>query len=132
MDACGRSKKVTTTVISTRVPSALMQFIRANADRSRMQTPQIVRTILEYSLCGRYEFRGLADAPEFLGAKLDIRMPDELVSNLRVRCARLQIPVSVYVRTILYSYYAKRLVFVERNGEYTLEENNANAHAKGA
>ena len=97
-----------------------------------MQASDIVRVILEYSLTGHYDFSELSDTPEFLGAKLDIRLSDELASNLRIRSARLHVLVSVYVRTILYSYYAKRLVFVETHGDYALEENNANADVKSA
>jgi predicted DNA-binding protein len=113
-----------TVVVSIRVPPALERHIRANANRSRMQASQIVRLILEHSLCGHYNFGGLRDAQEFFDAKLDIRLADELVSKLRAESKRLQVPVSVYVRTILYAYYTKRLVFVEREGQYTLEENH--------
>jgi predicted DNA-binding protein len=122
-----------TGVLSLRVPSALEQSIRANADRSRMQASQIVRLILEYSLRGNYDFHRLSDTNELRRTKLDIRMPDELVSNLRIHCAHLRVRVSVYVRTILHSYYTKRLVFVEKNDDYTLEENNASkAEAESA
>lgn len=121
-----------TTVVSIRVPSALMQSIRANADRSRMRVSDIVRVIIEYSLTGLYEFSELPVTQELLAAKLDIRLSDELASNLRTRSAGLQVLVSDYVRTILYSYYSKRLVFVEANGDYALEENNANADVKSA
>jgi len=89
-----------------------------------MLASAIIRLILEHSLCGRYEFGGLSDAQEFLDAKLDTRLADELVSRLRDRSERLQVSVSVYIRTILYAYFTKRLVFVESEGHYTLEENH--------
>lgn len=122
-----------TTVVSIRVPSALERAVRANAARSRMLASQIVRLILEHSLGGRYDFGGLPDSQEVLEEKLDIRLADELVFKLRVESKRLRVSVSVYIRTILYAYYTKRLVFVEREGHYTLEENNAaEAKAKSA
>src|SRR5437016_3679732 len=114
-----------TVVVSIRVPSALDRAVRTNAHRSRMMASKIVGLILEYSLCGHYNFSRLRDVQEFLGTKLDIRLEDALVSKLRVQADRLQVSVSVYVRTILYSYYLKRLIFMEKEGDYTLEENNA-------
>lgn len=112
-----------TTVVSIRVPSALERAVRANASRSRMLASQIVRLILEHSLCGQYDFAGLPDSQEVWDAKLDVRLAGELVSKLRVESERLRVSVSVYIRTILYAYYTKRLAFVEREGHYTLEEN---------
>jgi hypothetical protein len=113
-----------TKVVSIRVPSVLERAIRANADRSRMLVSEIARLILEHAVCGRYDFSGLPDAQEILDAKLDIRLVDELVSTLRVESERQQVFISVYIRKTLYAYYTKRLVFVERDGHYTLEENH--------
>jgi len=83
----------------------------------------IVRLILEHALCGRYNFSGLPDAQEFLDAKLDIRLPDGLNLKLRTETERLGISRSVYIRKILHAYYTKRLIFIEKDGRYTLEEN---------
>lgn len=112
-------------VVSIRVPSALERAISSNAIRSKMPASQIVSLILEHSLRGHYNFRELSDTQQFLDAKLDVRLADKLALELRAESQRLQVSVSVYIRTILYSYYSKRLIFVEKEGHYTLEENNA-------
>lgn len=110
-------------VVSVRVPSVLERAVYANANRSKMLTSQIVGLILEHSVSGHYDFSRLTDE-EFLDAKLDVRLADELVTKLHLISKSLRVSVSVYIRTILYAYYSKRLVFVERNGHYTLEENH--------
>jgi hypothetical protein len=112
-----------TTVVSTRMPSTLERAVRFHADRSGMLVPVIVRLILEHALRGRYNFSGLPDAQELLGAKLDIRISDDLNLNLRAETERLGVSPSVYIRKILYAYYTKRLIFIEKDGRYTLEEN---------
>jgi len=89
-----------------------------------MGVPVIIRLILEHALCGRYNFSGLPDAQEFLDAKLDIRLSEDLNLKLRTESERLGVSLSVYIRKILYAYYTKRLVFVEKDGRYTLEENH--------
>jgi hypothetical protein len=113
-----------TKVVSIRIPFALEQAIRRNAARSRMTVSSISGVILEHSLCGQYSFSALRDGNEFLDAKLDIRLPNELISKLRAESKRLRVSVSVYVRRILYAYYTKRLVFTETEGHYTLGENH--------
>jgi len=112
-----------TGVVSVRMPSTLERAVRVNAESSRMIVSVIVRLILEHALCGRYNFSGLPDAQEFLDAKLDIRLSNELIAKVRAESDRLRVSVSVYIRKILYAYYNKRLVFVEKDGRYTLEEN---------
>jgi hypothetical protein len=113
-----------TKVASIRVPSGLVQAIRRNAARSGMTVSAIAGLILEHSLTGQYNLEALLeDIPGFLDAKLDFRCSEELIANLRDESQRLQVSVSVYIRMILCAYYTKRLVFVERDGHYTLEEN---------
>jgi len=113
-----------TKVVSLRLPKALEWAVRSNAAQSRMSIPDIVRLILEHSLDGQYRFLALPDAQQFLDAKLDVRLPEELVSNLHAESERLGISVSVYTRIILYAYYTKRLVFIEIGDRYTLAENH--------
>jgi len=88
-----------------------------------MTVPVIVCLILEHALCRRDIFSGLPDVREFLDAKLDIRLADDLNLKLRIASERLGSSLSVYIRKILYAYYTNRLVFVEKDGRYTLEEN---------
>lgn len=111
-------------VVSIRMPSGLERLIRLNAAHSHMLVSDVPRLILEHALCGQYSFSALQDVPEFLEAKLDIRLSDELISRLRTESQRLRVSVSVYIRTILYAYYTKRLVFIETGECYTLGENH--------
>ncbi|MGA8491562.1 MAG: hypothetical protein WB711_14140 [Terriglobales bacterium] len=113
-----------TKVISIRMPPALERSIRGNADWAKMPASNIVRLILMHAPGGQYSFAALPDVQEYLDAKLDVRLPEDLVSQLRAESKRLEISVSVYSRIILNAYYAKRLVFVEIGGCYTLAENH--------
>jgi predicted DNA binding CopG/RHH family protein len=109
-----------TVVASIRVPSGLERAIRRNAARSGMTVSAIAGLILEHSVSGQCNLAALEDIPEFLDAKLDLRLSEELIANLRDESQRLTVSVSVYIRRILCAYYTKRLVFVERDGHYTL------------
>jgi hypothetical protein len=113
-----------TKVVSIRIPCILERAIRGHAARSRMAVFHIVWLILEHSLGSQYSFSALRDAPQSLDAKLDVRLPEEVVSKLRAESERLRISVSVYSRMILYAFYTKRLVFVEIGDHYTLAENH--------
>jgi hypothetical protein len=113
-----------TRVISLRLPEILERAIRNHAAQSRMPVPDIVRLILEHSIGGQYRFSELRDVKQYLDAKLDARLPEDLVSKLRGESARLGISVSVYSRVILYAYYTKRLIFIEIGDRYTLAENH--------
>jgi hypothetical protein len=73
---------------------------------------------------GTFEFGQLPRTRDFLDAKLDLRLSDELIANLRSHSKHLDVSISVYVRTILYAYYSKRLVFKDRDGRYRLEKND--------
>ena len=111
-----------TRVLSLRLPAALERAIRNNAAHSNMPATNIVRLILMHALDGQYSFSTLPDVQQFLDAKLDVRLPEELVSRLRAESERLRVSLSVYSRIILYAYYRKRLVFVEIGDRYTLAE----------
>jgi predicted HicB family RNase H-like nuclease len=114
-----------TKVLSIRIPPALERAIHSNAARSNMPVADIVRLILMHAPGGQYSFSALRDVREYLDAKLDVRLPEELVSRLRAEAERLRISVSVYSRIVLNAYYAKRLVFVETGDDrYTLAENH--------
>ncbi len=113
-----------TKVVSLRLPAVLERAISGNAAQSRMSVPNIVRLILEHSLDGQYRLSALRDVERDLDAKLDIRLPEELVLKLCTASERLGISLSVYCRVILYAYYAKRLVFIEIGDRYTLAENH--------
>jgi predicted DNA-binding protein len=113
-----------TKVVSIRMPSALERTIRRHAPHSKMPVSDVVRLILEHAPGGQYSFSALPDVQQYLDAKLDIRLPAELVSKLRAEAERLGVSVSVYSRVILYAYYTKRLDFIEIGDRYTLAENH--------
>jgi hypothetical protein len=113
-----------TKVVSIRMPAVLERAIRNNATRSNMLVANIVRLILMHAPGGQFSFSQLPDVQQYLDAKLDVRLPEELVSQLRAESARLSISLSVYSRIILYAYYRKQLVFVEIGDRYTLAENH--------
>jgi hypothetical protein len=112
-----------TKVVSIRMSAALERSIRGNAGWAKMPVSNIVRLILMHAPGGQYSFAALPDVQDYLDAKLDVRLPEDLVSTLRVESERLGISVSVYSRIILNTYYMKRLVFVEIGDHYTLAEN---------
>jgi hypothetical protein len=113
-----------TGVVSIRVTSDLEQAIYCSAARSGMTVSAVAGFIMEHSLCGEYRFSALQDISEFLDAKLDIRLSNDLIAKLRAESERLGVSVSVYIRKILYAYHTKRLVFTETAGRYTLGENH--------
>ena len=113
-----------TNVLSIRLPVALERVIGDNAARSKMPVAEIVRLILEHSIDGQYSFPALRDIPQSLDAKLDVRLPADLITRIRAASQRFQVSISVYSRVILFAYYTKRLIFVEIGGRYTLAENH--------
>ena len=113
-----------TKVISIRMPSILERAVRTQAARSNMLVADIVRLILMHAPGGQFSFSQLPDVQQYLDAKLDVRLPEELVSQLRGESARLRVSLSVYSRVVLYAYYSKRLVLVEIGDRYTLAENH--------
>lgn len=98
-------------------------MVRQHSVNSRMTVATLVRIVLEHSLDGQYRLAALFDVRP-LDAKLDIRLPEELVRRLRAHAERLGKSISVYTRMILYAYYMKHLVLVEIGGRYTLAENH--------
>ncbi len=112
-----------TKVVSIRIPSALERSIRGNAVWAKMSASDIVRLILMHAPNGQFSFAALPDVQQYLDTKLDVRLPEDVVSKLRAESQRLRISVSVYSRIILYAYYTKRLVFAEIGDHYTLAEN---------
>ena len=112
-----------TTVISTRLPARLAGMIRQHSINSRMAVASLVQVLLEHSLDGQYNFAALFDVQP-LDAKLDVRLPEQVVQMVRTNAERLGKSVSVYTRMILYAYYTRRLVLVKIGGRYTLAENH--------
>ena len=113
-----------TKVLSLRLPGVLERAIRTSSVQSRMSVSDAVRWILEHAVGGQYSFSALRDVPQCLDAKLDVRLPEQLMARVRAESERLRISVSVYSRVILYAYYTNRLNLIEIGGRYTLAENH--------
>jgi hypothetical protein len=66
-------------------------------------------------------FRQLGECPDVWDAKLDARIPTGTFEQLKIATEQLAIPISVYVRKLLYHVYVtKRLKYVKADGHYTL------------
>jgi hypothetical protein len=63
----------------------------------------------------------LTDCPEPLNSKLDARISIGTFHTLKSAAAEVRLPVSVYVRKLLYHFYVtKRVSYVGSEGHYTL------------
>ncbi len=63
----------------------------------------------------------LTDCPDVWDAKLDVRIPVATYQQLKTTTETLRIPVSVYIRKLLYHFYiSKSLRYVQSEGHYTL------------
>jgi hypothetical protein len=113
-----------TKVVSMRMPGVLERVIRTHAADSKKPPSDIVRSILMYALNGQFNFSALPDFQQFLDAKFDVRLPEDIVARLRAEALRLGVSISVYSRVVLYAYYKKRLVVVDLGECYALAENH--------
>jgi len=113
-----------TGVVSLRLPAALERTIRHHAAESKMPVANVVQWILKHALDSQFNFSALPDHWGLLDAKLDTRLPADLVSRIRTESQRLKVSVSVYSRVVLFAYYTKRLIVVDIGGRYTLAENH--------
>jgi len=113
-----------TKVLSLRLPAALASTIRMHASGMNRFPPAIVGSILEQSIGGPFSFSALPEVAQPLDGKLDVRLPAEFIARLHAEAERLGTSTSVYSRVVLYAFYAKRLVFVQIGGRYTLAENH--------
>jgi len=63
----------------------------------------------------------LADCLDALDAKLDVRIPPSTFEQLRSASEQMGIPVSVYIRKLLYHFFiTKNLKYVLQESHYTL------------
>jgi hypothetical protein len=114
-----------TRVISLRMSAALERTIRQNAANSNMTVPAVVCWILQHALDSQFTFSSLPDLRGILDAKLDVRLPSELVARIRTESERLNVSISAYSRVILLAIYTKRLIILEIGGVTRLAENHA-------
>jgi hypothetical protein len=112
---------MSTRVLSIRLPSASAAALERSATGARSSVAGALDWLLRNSL-GNFELlRSLVDCPGCPDAKLDVRIPGTTVDSLRAAAAQLKVSPSVYIRKLLYHFYAtKRLKYVQSNGHYTL------------
>lgn len=77
--------------------------------------------LLRNSFANAHLLLGLADGPEALDTKLDVRIPSATFERLKSAANHLGMPISVYIRKLLYHYYTTgKLKYVRTQGHYTL------------
>ncbi len=113
-----------TRVTSIRVPVVLAVEIRAAARSWQTSVSALLAWILNIALADRLDLSGLPDAREPLDDKLDVRLSEELVRRIEPVCKGLKIPLSVYIRTILYGGYTGQVTLKQAGGRYTLVANH--------
>jgi hypothetical protein len=106
------------------MPETLGRAVRLNAMRSEMSISQLVAWLLGHVLEDGCDLSSVSDAPEPSDSKLDVRLPNEMISRLGLLCEPRRIPLSVCIRAILYAYYTRRLIFIEAGDRYTLVANH--------
>ena len=110
-----------TRVISLRLPSPLdTALIRSSADAGGSASAGL-DWLLRNSFGNYHLLRQLDDCPGIWDAKRDARIHPRTFEQLKVATEQLGVPISVYVRTLLYHFYVtKRLKYVRADGHYTL------------
>jgi hypothetical protein len=110
-----------TRVVSLRLPSDAYGALQ----RAAVHAGLSVSGGLDVLLCNSFEnsqaLLSLPDCPEALDIKLDVRIPPTTFEQLKTATDRLSMPVSVYIRKLLYHVYVTKAVrYVQREGHYTL------------
>jgi hypothetical protein len=110
-----------TRVISLRLPSAVDNGrLRSAADAGRTASSAL-EWLLLHSFWNCQLLQHLDDCPDVWDAKLDARIRISTFNQLKSATEQLRIPISVYVRKLLYHFYVtKRLWYVQADGHYTL------------
>lgn len=114
-------RTMTTHVVSLRLPSTVDSALERSAVDAGMSLSRGVDWLLRNSF-GNYQLLlTLADCPDALDAKLDVRIPPATFEQLRSASEQIGIPVSVYTRKLLYHFFVtKELKYVKQDGHYTL------------
>jgi len=110
-----------TRVISLRLSSAVnTALVRSAADAGRSAASGL-DWLLRNSFGNCQLLRQLPDCPDVWDAKLDARIQTVTFEQLKFATEQLGVPISVYVRKLLYHFYVtKRLKYVRADGHYTL------------
>jgi hypothetical protein len=107
--------------MSVRVPEVLVRMVRESAKNARLSVSKTLDWLVRNSLSNTQALDGLADCPEELTSKLDIRIPVQTFEQLRAASQTFRISISVYTRVLLYHFYVTKRVFYVKSGDrYTL------------
>ena len=110
-----------TTVVSLRLPSAVVEGLEMLANYNRVSVAVFLDWFLLISLSNSELLRGLQDCQEQCDKKLDARIPVTTLEPLRAAATGLGISIAVYIRKFLYhSSVTKKLRFAQSQGNYTL------------
>jgi hypothetical protein len=112
---------MTSRVISLRLPSAVDAALRRSAADAGISASGGADWLLRNSFSNCQVLARMPDCLEMLDAKLDIRVPTSTGEPLKSAAGQLGIPISVYIRKLLYHFFVtKHLGYVQSNGHYTL------------
>ena len=117
--------RAATRVISLRLPSAVdVALVRAATDANRSASSGL-DWLLRNSFGNCHLLSQLQDCPDVWDAKLDARIPTSTFEQLKFASEWLGVPISVYIRKLLYHFYVtQRLKYVRTDGHYTLAGNH--------
>lgn len=108
-------------VISLRLSRQLDAILKRCALRADLSVSGGLDLLLRHSAHHYEPLLKLKDCPDIWDAKLDVRIPLSTYAPIKAFCERSGIPVSVYIRKLLYHLYVtKCLQLIEENGHYTL------------
>jgi len=113
-----------TKIVSIRMPEVLAREVREDAEQRQVSVSAFVTWILDIALQAGLDLSTLPDARERLDGKIDCRLPAEIVSRLRPVCRQFNVPLSVYIRTLMYAGHTQRLTLEKAMCGYTLVANH--------
>jgi len=113
-----------TKVVSVRMSEMLVREVRFSAEERHTSVTAFIEWVLTLVLQSGIDVSALPDARGLLDSKLDFRLSKEMLGQLRPICKQSRVPLSVYVRTILYAGYTSKLVIKQAGSGYTLEANH--------
>jgi hypothetical protein len=114
-----------TTVTPIRTTNVLAQAVRDEAAERKMSQSAFMGWLLGIALQGAgLDISVLSDVKEQSDCKLQFRLSDELLSQLRSVCERFRVSHSVYIRTILHACHTGQLKLTRAGDRYTLVAKN--------
>lgn len=112
---------ITSRVVSLRLPSLVNAVLARSAADAGMSVSGGLDWLLRNSFSNCQLLARMPDCPDMLDAKLDVRIPVSTGEQLKSAAGQLGIPISVYMRKLLYHFYVtKNLGYMQSNGHYTL------------